>query len=106
MVSKLMEGRKGTSSGTVKVGAMVFFTSKAASVFGSGWLFAAGRATGSGFNSARGCALSEGKQRGNLSHSDALLTPIKHVYERVGPNRFELPSLAGVSSDGNSGGYP
>lgn len=67
MVSRLMEGRKGTSSGTVKVGVIVFFTSKAAGVFGSGSLSAAGRASGSGFNSARGCALSGGKQTGNMS---------------------------------------
>lgn len=71
MVSRLIEGLKGTSSTTGNVGvAATFFTSRAVGVFASGWLSvtvtASGTGTvsdsGSGFGSGKGCALSGEKQ--------------------------------------------
>lgn len=68
MVSRLMEGRKGTSSTAANAGgAATFFVSITSGVFNSGWLAGAvtvsgnGTSTVSGFGSGsgNGCALSE-----------------------------------------------
>lgn len=76
MVSRLMEGRKGTSSTAANVGgAATFFVSITSGVFNSGWLTGAVRVSGagtstvSGFGSGsrKGCALSEKENVEKLS---------------------------------------
>lgn len=93
MVSRLMDGLKGTSSKAGNVGgAAAFFTSTAAGVFGSGWLSVTVTASGtgsgsgsgsdfsSGFGSGRGCALSGGKQTERLFRSQYTNQGEVHVY--------------------------
>lgn len=80
MVSRLMEGRKGTSSTAANSGdAATFFVSITSGVFNSGWLAGAvtvtvtvsgtGTSTVSGFGSGsgNGCALSEKENAAKLS---------------------------------------
>lgn len=79
IVSRLMEGLKGTSSTAGNVGgAATFFTSATVGTFGSGWLSVTASGNGSetgcgsasGFGSGTGCALS-GENRRETCHSDA-----------------------------------